>query len=278
MKVVIFGASGSGRELYHKLQIDQTVKVIAFVDNFKSGEMFGLPIYKPQKLHTLQYDAIYIATVFSAEVVAQLREMGIDGAKIVQSHISTKEVARESFLANFAQEIYRQNIPGSVAEAGVFRGEFAKLINQYFPDRKLYLFDTFSGFDDRDIACEAGYDTDLERGEYFKETSVDLVMSKMKHPQNVVIRQGYVPESLDGIDDKFCFVNLDMDLYKPTLEALRWFYPRMNARGGILIHDYFDTNSFPNLKKGIIEFAKEVGTQFFPIGDSLSVFIIKEVQ
>lgn len=48
--------------------------------------------------------------------------------------------------------------------------------------------------------------------------------------------------------------------------------------GGILIHDYFNELNFPNLKKGVIEFAKEVGTQFFPIGDSLSVFIIKETE
>ena len=232
MKIVIFGAGGAGKEIYYQLQEDRTVEIIAFADNFKLGELFGLPIYKPQELKALQYDAVYLATISSSEVRDQLLKMGIDEKKIIQTRLSTKETAREAFLVNLAQEIYRQNISGSVAEAGVFRGEFAKLINRYFPDRKLYLFDTFQGFDDRDITYEEGYDRDPERGEYFKETSIDLVMSKMQHPENVVVRQGYVPESLEGVDDKFCFVNLDMDLYKPTLEALRWFYPRICAGGG----------------------------------------------
>lgn len=45
----------------------------------------------------------------------------------------------------------RKNISSSVAEAGVFRGEFAKYINQFFPDRKLYLYDTFEGFNASDM-------------------------------------------------------------------------------------------------------------------------------
>ena len=47
-----------------------------------------------------------------------------------------------------------QGDKGECAEAGVFEGDFAKWINQYFPDRKLYLFDTFEGFDMRDIEKE----------------------------------------------------------------------------------------------------------------------------
>lgn len=41
-----------------------------------------------------------------------------------------------------------------MAEAGVFRGEFANEINRYFPDRECYLFDTFDGFDTRDFKYE----------------------------------------------------------------------------------------------------------------------------
>ncbi len=64
---------------------------------------------------------------------------------------------------------------------------------------------------------------------------------------------------LGGVDDKLCFVNLDMVFHKLTLEALRWFYPRISVGEGRLIHDYFDTLNFPNLKREVIEFAKEVG-------------------
>lgn len=274
-EIVIWGAGGTGRQVFERLAGSDGITVTAFVDSFKTGELFGVPIYAPETLPSMQYDFIYLATVAYAEVLEQIRALGIDENKVVQPVSAMKGNAREMFLENLAQELYRKGIQGNVAEAGVFRGEFAKLINGYFPDRKLYLFDTFQGFDDRDIACEEGYDKNPAKGDYFRETSVELVLSKMPHPEQVVICQGYVPESFAGIEDRFCFVNLDMDLYKPTLEALRWFYPRMIPGGGILIHDYFDTYTFPNLKKGVIEFAEETGAQTFPIGDDLSIFVVK---
>lgn len=42
---------------------------------------------------------------------------------------------------------------------------------------------------------------------------------------------------MKGIEDSFCFVSLDMDLYKPTYEGLHYFYPRLNHGGYIFIHD-----------------------------------------
>jgi O-methyltransferase len=47
---------------------------------------------------------------------------------------------RASALELAANEIYDQNIPGNAAELGVYRGDFAKLINEAFPDRILYLW------------------------------------------------------------------------------------------------------------------------------------------
>lgn len=43
----------------------------------------------------------------------------------------------------------------------------------------------------------------------------NYVMKKMITPNNVKILKGYFPESAVGVNDKFVFVNLDMDLYKP---------------------------------------------------------------
>ena len=48
----------------------------------------------------------------------------------------------------------KRNVPGNVAEVGVFRGEFAQYINEVFPQKKLYLFDTFDGFDAKEALKE----------------------------------------------------------------------------------------------------------------------------
>ncbi len=275
-KIVIFGAGGGGRYLYSQLRENAFLEIVAFIDTFKTGALYGIPIYSPEKLHSLEFDLIYIATIAYSEVLEQLRLIGINENKIVKSTVADKATARVIFLKNLAKEIYRKDVPGSVAEAGVFRGEFAKMINQFFPDKKLYLFDTFSGFDNRDIQIEEGYEQDPLRGEYFKKTSVDLVLSKMRYPENCIVKRGYVPETLQGIEDQFCFINLDMDLYQPTLVALEWFWPRMVQGSVILIHDYFDeTGTFPNLKKAVIKFVEEHQVRSMPIGDDLSIALVK---
>ena len=42
-------------------------------------------------------------------------------------------------------EVYQQDIEEAIAELGAFRGFNASVMNHFFPDRKLYLFDTFEG-------------------------------------------------------------------------------------------------------------------------------------
>lgn len=52
------------------------------------------------------------------------------------------------------KEIRKRNIPGDVAEVGVFQGEFAQFVNAAFPDRTCYLCDTFEGFRPEEAAQE----------------------------------------------------------------------------------------------------------------------------
>jgi hypothetical protein len=64
------------------------------------------------------------------------------------------DFTRHAALELYSLEIKRLKVPGAVAELGVYRGEFAKLINTLFPTKKLYLFDTFTGFHQKDIDHE----------------------------------------------------------------------------------------------------------------------------
>lgn len=134
-----------------------------------------------------------------------------------------------------SREIYDRNIRGEAAEAGVYQGEFARYINQFFYDRKLYLFDTFEGFSEKDIKVESQNGYTRRNSGYFGDTSVDFVMSKMKIKDNIIVKKGYFPDTTEGVADRFCFVSLDMDLYQPIKAGLEYFYPRLNW-GGVYIH------------------------------------------
>ena len=42
-----------------------------------------------------------------------------------------------------------------------------------------------------------------------------------------------------------------------------------------MIHDFYDTYSYANLRGGVIAFAEESGATLIPIGDKLSILVVK---
>lgn len=276
-RIVLFGAGNNGIRLCKEFQERKNkAEIVAFVDDYKTGSLMGIPVIKPDELINVNFDTIFIASTAMKSIRKRLLDMGIEQYRIGESDIEKGAMARETFLKRCAEELNRRGIKGNVAEAGVFQGDFAAVINEVFPNRMLYLFDTFSGFDERDTSVEKGWSDDPWRANQLKETSVELVLSKMAHPGKCIVKKGYIPETFQGVDDSFCFVNLDMDLYQPTWNALQWFWPRMVENGVILIHDYYDkTGVYSNLKNAVIRFADAHSVKLLPIGDDLSVALIK---
>jgi len=172
---------------------------------------------------------------------------------------------RLACLEMCGHEIYANNVLGNVAELGVFRGDFAKDINTVFPDRKLYLFDTFEGFDERDLGTEVG--KGFSSGDQdFSGTSVAMVLSKMPHPNNCMVCKGYFPATAEGMEDKFAFVSIDTDLYEPILAGLKYFYPRLSAGGYIFVHDY-NNEGYKGARQAVLAYCKEQKIPFVPIPD-----------
>lgn len=67
--------------------------------------------------------------------------------------------------------MFQGNLKGACAELGVFRGDTAKFINEFF-DTTLYLLDTFEGFSQKDMEKEEQFSTS-KVGD-FSDTSLDL--------------------------------------------------------------------------------------------------------
>ena len=274
MKAILFGASGGGQRLYE--EISSKYEILAFVDNDerKWGKTLkGIPILEPSKCacEDFQYDRLIITSAPGlSSIKRQCLEMGVFEDKIITSYVEAPLESRRIFLEKFSKLIEMQGDKGECAEAGVFEGDFAKWINQYFPDRKLFLFDTFVGFDMRDIVKEKPF-SNAKSGDY-NNTSIELVMEKMLYPQNCIISKGYFPQTAEGITEKFCFVNLDLDLYEPTYNGLLFFENKMTENGIILVHDYFADN-FRGPKEAVNRFLHENKRKIkiLPIGDGISV-------
>jgi len=279
-KVYIFGAGQTGIKISKELE-RKGVIIQGFLDNnsLKHGDIVEGYEVKGDASYLKEdseWDEIVIGSLPGYRVMnEQLISVGVDYSEINESFVEMFVLAREHFLRDYAL-INKEKFKGlSVAEGGVFQGEFAKVINQNFPESKLFLFDTFTGFDNRDVCIEEEQNFSKEKAGHFATTSKELVMRKMPYPDLVDIREGYFPDTAKGINDTFCFVNLDFDLYQPILSGLQFFYPKMADNSVILIHDYFNYG-YPGVKQAVVDFEREVGELVkFPIGDSYSIAIMK---
>ncbi|EAH4913677.1 TylF/MycF/NovP-related O-methyltransferase [Campylobacter coli] len=239
------------------------------------NETLHFPIKSPKEILKTEFDEIILATMVGYEDnLKQLEDYKIPKHKIKHIHLWKKLIPRIQFLESFAKECKIKNLDGNVAELGVFQGEFAKKINEFFPNRTLYLFDTFEGFDERDLKSETNDVKENGIG-HLNDTSIEIVMNKMLYPKNVIIKKGWFPESAVGLDnEKFCFVNIDTDLYEPILAGLEFFYPKIVKGGVILIHDYFN-KGYPGVRQAVSEFCEKYNLNSFPIGDDISIAIQK---
>jgi hypothetical protein len=274
-KVYVFGLGDIGQSIAEKEEYD----ILGFLDNnsnlWNKKLANGLSVYNPEKALDGNFDLILVASTGGfKEIPEQLMKMGISRDKIVLDYAIIPVKGRITFLEKVGELFSEKNIRGSVAEGGVYRGNFSCEINRVFPDKRLYLFDTFLGFDEKDMKFEYAHKFSESREKnHFMETSEELVISKLPHPEKAIIRKGYFPETAQGLEETYCFVNLDFDLYQPILAGLEYFYPRMVKGGIILVHDYF-SEEYKGVKEAVSEFEKKTkGMPLFPIGDGISIGI-----
>ena len=142
-------------------------------------------------------------------------------------------------------------VPGAAAELGVYRGVFARCFNQLLPERKLYLFDSFEGFGEETQATESFQAA-------HRNTAVDKVLAIMPHPDFITVKPGFFPESLEGLEERFCLVSLDVDFYQTTLDGLRYFWPRLEQGGYLMLHDW-GSLKLPGVAKALTDYEAELG-------------------
>lgn len=190
--------------------------------------------------------------------------------------IGSTDIVRYGVMELLLEEVKKRGIPGECAELGVYKGMTARYINRMMPEKKLYLFDTFEGFDERDLDGQ-GMASDRDGLSMFSDTSVEAVMAIMQYPESCEVRKGYFPETSVGLEDeRFCFVSIDCDLYMPTLEGLKYFYPRLSKGGYMMIHDYNNAEFEEGIRRAIDEFREIEDVSLVPIPDLYGSVVISK--
>jgi len=172
------------------------------------------------------------------------------------------------------ERLKKNNVKGAFAEVGVYKGETARIIHLMDNSRTFYLFDTFFGFNNKDLESEQSSDEKYTT-QNFADTNIDSVKSLVNGNQNLIYCQGYFPETVVNIKDaQFAFVHLDADLYKPTLAALLYFYPLLSPEGVIMVHDY--NHNWDGIKRAVDEFVSTIPESIVEVADwTGSVLIVK---
>lgn len=275
----------------------ETERIAAFVDSFPQGETFlGRPVLLPEQLPVHDCDLLIIAARHAEAIGNRCAELKIPAEKCLflknnmvltdrnavcisakallgkellkkllpGQHIvpTPAQLADASLSEQHLQNDYvrlatlellcrrLEQVPGAAAELGVYRGFFARCIHQLLPERRLYLFDSFEGFGEETQASESFQAA-------HRNTAVDQVLALMSHPENIIVKPGFFPESLDGLEERFCLVSLDVDFYRTTLEGLRYFWPRLETGGYLMLHDW-GSPKLPGAAKALSDYEREI--------------------
>ena len=197
-----------------------------------------------------------------------------------------RRAQRAQILAQYF--MYALSISGSMAECGVFRGFSALLVNlvaqmskENWTGEGFHLVDSFEGLSAPNNKDAIGYQDDIngnrvpiisnQAGTF--ATPLETVKSNLKDFPSLSFHKGWIPNVFNNLPEtEWSFVHVDVDLYKPTLETLRYFYPRM-AVGGVIINDDFSSPLFPGGGSGWSEFFNEIQQPYIALDSGQAIFI-----
>ena len=296
MGIYVWGTGCGASELLEQgFALEQ---VEAFVDSFPMGETFlEKPVLLPEQLPLRDCELLIITARHADAIGNRCRELGIPEekclflknnmiltdrntactcakdllgeallkkllpkhrivptpAQLAGSALPERELSNDYMRLATLELLCRRlaDVPGAAAELGVYRGFFARCINQLLPERKLYLFDSFEGFSEEANASESFQAAHAN-------TTIEKVLAILPYPEKVIVKPGFFPESLGGLEEQFCLVSLDVDFYQTTLDGLRYFWPRLEKGGYLLLHDW-GSPKLPGVAKALQDFERENG-------------------
>lgn len=143
-------------------------------------------------------------------------------------------------------------IPGDTAECGVYNGCGSYIILQANKrsshGRIHHIFDSFEGLSTpstKDGVYWAANDL---------STKESIVRENLSEFSDVKFYQGWIPSRFSDVEGNvFSFVHVDVDLYEPTLESVKFFYDRLST-GGIFVCDDYGFLTCPGATAAIEEF------------------------
>lgn len=220
--------------------------------------------------------------IFKKDKIIQLYFYGIK--KSENSHNDNfPKLMRFFSMMQIVSHVLKNSRVYDFVECGCWKGHSSYLISKLIFDSKkkvsFHIFDSFEGLSKSTIEDSLYHrksPNDKKRISNFFRSNENFVKNHVLKSFNFVkTYKGWIPSRFYEVKNKkFSFIHIDVDLYKPTIESLNFFYPRV-VDGGIIVCDDYNVTGFPGAKKAWDDFFRNKKIKFFfqnPLG---GCFIIK---
>lgn len=178
-------------------------------------------------------------------------------------------------------------IEGDIVECGVFKGTSFSRFGMYrkmnnLENKRMIGFDSFGEFpksnysDDQKLREEFIFDAGSQS---ISEEQLKKVLLKKNCDKNIELISGDIIKTVpkfvsDNPNIKISLLNLDVDIYEPTVTILEYLYPLITS-GGIMILD--DYEMFPGETNAVNEYFKDKDVEIQkPIFQNTPYFIEKK--
>lgn len=187
-----------------------------------------------------------------------------------QKHETFLKKLRFFSLFQLANQSVSQSLNYNFAECGCFKGQssygISEILKSHNFNNKFYIFDSFEGglsdFNNEDLTLlnKNLPEEKIEKRKKNFSSSELSVKNTLSDFNFVEIHKGWIPEKFYLVEDaKFQFVHIDVDLYQPTYDSLKFFYPKL-VTGGIIVCDDYNFTDFPGAKTAWDIYISELDT------------------
>ncbi len=148
-------------------------------------------------------------------------------------------------------------LDGAAAEVGTYQGGSARFIATAFEatlghEVPLEVIDTFEGHPQDRLSQ---YDSAMHMNpSLFTDTSYEDVVKYLSPWQLITVRKGDFSKVAPHLPEQsYRLVHVDVDLYEPTLDCLRYFGHRL-VPGGVIVIDDYGSPSCPGVDRAVAEY------------------------
>jgi O-methyltransferase len=167
-------------------------------------------------------------------------------------------------------------LPGDFVECGTNTGIMSLAVCEYVDlnrtGKNFYLFDTFAGIpleqiSERELALGRANENEMYPDCW------DIARSNFAPFPKARLVRGRVPDTLSSVQiDQVCYLCIDMNIAKPEVAAMEYFWDRLTL-GAVIIFDDYGWLAYRQQKEALDRFAQTRGVEILtiPTGQGLLI-------